>query len=173
MTRLIWILPLAAMAGCTDGDVPAAAVHGAPPHAAERFVRVDEGIVRDTRSDLLWTAQDSSVELRWSAADERCRQLVRGSSIDTGATGWRLPTSEELAAIYDESQVQACGADRCRLDPAVDLTSPYQWSSTARGKDGDRRVYVDFRHGSELAPLLRPSLTRRALCVGERASRPR
>jgi hypothetical protein len=168
MQRIAWILALATTIGCSGvaGEEP-------PPSAAQRFAPIADGVVRDARSDLLWTAQDSAAERRWSAADERCRQLVRGASVGTGATRWRLPTSEELAAIYDESQDQACGADRCRLDPAIDLTSPYQWSSTARGKDGDRRVYVDFRHGSELAPLLRPALTRRALCVGEWASRPR
>ncbi|MBW2422017.1 MAG: DUF1566 domain-containing protein [Deltaproteobacteria bacterium] len=125
--------------------------------------------MRDTRSTLLWTARDNDAELPWPAADEHCRGLVRASEAGADGTPWRLPTSEELAALYDASQVQACGPDRCRLDPAVDLTSPYQWSSSARGEKGDRRVYFDFRHGSQLAPLLRPALTRRALCVGAAA----
>ena len=168
MHRIAWTLALVTAIGCSasGGEEP-------PPSAVDRFIQVADGVVRDTRSELPWTAQDSAAELPWSAADERCRRLGRGSSAGADATGWRLPTSEELAGIYDESQVQACGADRCRLDPAVDLTSPYQWSSTARGKEGGRRVYVDFRHGSELAPLLRSTLTRRALCVRKQVSRPR
>jgi hypothetical protein len=162
MQRKVWILALAASLGCAG--LPG---RSRVPGEAPRFDPLPNGIVRDTRSALLWTARDSAAELPWPAADARCRSLVLGSE---GSTGWRLPTREELAALYDESHVQACGADRCRVDPVIDLSSPYQWASTARGTQADRRVYLDFRYGSELAPLLRPTLTRRALCVSERVS---
>jgi hypothetical protein len=51
----------------------------------------------------------------------------------------------------------------CRIDPALDLSSPYQWSASAPRPD--RRAYYDFSLGSQLAPLIRPTLTRRALCT--------
>jgi hypothetical protein len=158
MRRVAWILALATVSACWDG-----AEQDRSTREVHRFVHAADGAVRDDRTQLLWTARDSREELPWAAADARCREL------SIGAAGWRLPTSEELAAIYDESEDQACGRDRCRVDPALDLSSPYQWSSTARGEEGDRRVYVDFRHGTRLAPLLRPTLTRRGLCVREAA----
>jgi hypothetical protein len=116
--------------------------------------------VRDATTGLLWTAQDAGEELTWQAAERRCGE--RAPSTSTG-DAWRLPSIDELATLFEESQAQPCGPGTCRIDAAIDLSSPYQWSATARGEG--RRVYFDFQHGGQLAPLLRPRLTRRALCV--------
>jgi hypothetical protein len=151
--RLAWLVLLAPLGACSAGDAPDA---GAP--TAPRFAASGMGVVEDLRTGLFWTARDAGRELSWEAARDHCRGLARG----TGG-GWRLPAVAELAGLYDESQAQPCGGATCRIDPAIDLTSPYQWSASARGSG--RRVYVDFRHGSDLAPLLRPGLTRRALCT--------
>jgi len=151
--RATWIALFVAASACSPGDDQQAS-----PSTARRFAAAGEGVVHDSRTGLLWTAHDAGRELAWDAAQRLCRELalVEGHS-------WRLPSIEELAALYDESQRQRCDGGICRVDPAIDLASPYQWSSTARGEN--RRVYFDFRHGSELAPLLRPGLTRRALCT--------
>ena len=59
---------------------------------------------------------------------------------------------------------QPCGeAAICRIDPAIQLSSPYQWSATA--PQPARRIYYDFSLGSQLAPLIRPTLTRGTLCT--------
>jgi hypothetical protein len=156
---LTWIALIVAVSAGTACDEP-------EPQAASarRFAGAGEGVVRDSRTGLLWTARDAGRELAWEAAQRRCSELA----LDT-AEAWRLPSIEELASLYSESQRQPCGDGICRVDPAVDLTSPYQWSATARGEG--RRVYFDFRHASELAPLLRRDLTRSALCT--RAGPPR
>jgi hypothetical protein len=148
-----WTALLIAVSACSAGDEP-------EPSSANvrRFTEAGEGVVRDSRTGLLWTVRDAGRELAWDAAQRRCRELAFAAG-----DAWRLPSIEELAALYEESQRQPCDDGTCRADPAIDLTSPYQWSGTARGKN--RRVYFDFRHGSELAPLLRPGLTRRALCT--------
>jgi hypothetical protein len=150
---LSWLALLVAASACSAGDDPEPT-----PASVRRFTEAGEGVVRDSPTGLLWTARDSGRELAWDAAERRCRELA----LDGGGA-WRLPSIEELTAIYEESQRQPCGDGTCRVDPAIDLTSPYQWSATARGEN--RRVYFDFRHGNELAPLLRPGLTRRALCA--------
>ena len=151
--RVSWIGLLVAASACSASDEPDPSRAGTP-----RFVIADEGVVRDGRTGLLWTARDTGREQAWQAAERRCRELAPGAS-----DSWRLPSTEELAALYDASQAQACGDDVCRLDPAIDLSSPYQWSGAARGEG--RRVYFDFQHGNALAPLLRPGLTRRSLCT--------
>jgi hypothetical protein len=151
--RVTWIALFVATSACSPGDEQQPS-----PSAARRFAAAGEGVVHDSRTGLLWTAHDAGRELAWDAAQGHCNELA-----PVGGGAWRLPSIEELAALYDESQRQACDGGTCRVDPAIDLASPYQWSATARGEN--RRVYFDFRHGSELAPLLRPGLTRRALCT--------
>ena len=122
--------------------------------------------MRDSQTGLSWTARHSRRELSWREADDYCRALG-----DEPASGeWRLPSIEELAALYDPGKEEPCGSAElttCRIDPAIDLTSPYQWS--ASGPQPERRAYYDFSLGSQLTPLIRPTLTRRALCTQGRA----
>jgi hypothetical protein len=142
---------LAAAVACSSGDEP----------TAPRFTPIGADVVRDARMGRVWRARDSGRALSWIDADRHCRELGLGSS----GAAWRLPSIEELAALYDPSMQQPCGeAAICRIDPAIHLSSPYQWSATA--PQPDRRVYYDFALGSQLAPLIRPTLTRGALCTG-------
>jgi hypothetical protein len=145
-----WLAVIAAVVACTDVTDPSEA----------RFTRLTAGVVRDTHTALVWTAHDTGRELSWPDADGHCRGLAPDSS----GVGWRLPSIEELASLYDTSMEQPCGgAAVCRIDPAIDLSSPYQWSATAPARE--RRFYYDFSHGSRLSPLIRPSLTRGTLCT--------
>jgi len=123
-----------------------------------RFRDVDGGLL-DAQTGLSWAPQDSGVELDWGTARRYCQDLPARAA----APKWRLPTNAELSTLYEPERQQPCGDAICRVDPALSLSGPYHWSATLRGED--RRVYVDFQHGSELAPLLRPSLKRHALCV--------
>jgi hypothetical protein len=128
-----------------------------------RFTQLGTDVVRDVRTDLVWTSRDSGRELSWPDADRYCRGLATNSA----GLAWRLPSIEELATLYDTSKEQPCSeAAMCRIDPAIQLSSPYQWSATAPQRD--RRIYKDFFLGSQLAPLIRPTLTRRALCTHAR-----
>ena len=129
--------------------------------ASARFSPEGEGVVRDATTGLVWTARDSARELSWAAAERYCQELTLAAP----GGGWRLATREELKSLYDPAQQQQCASRTCGIDPAIELTSPFQWSGTARGER--RRVYIDFQHGSQLSPLIRPNLTRRVLCVRE------
>ncbi len=140
----------ASAVACSGGDEP----------SAPRFAQLGTDVVRDARSGLVWATRDGGRELSWHDADRYCRELT----LDSGGGAWRLPSIEELAALYDTSMEQPCtGTAICRIDPAIHLSSPYQWSATA--PQPDRRAYYDFALGSQLAPLIRPALTRRALCT--------
>jgi hypothetical protein len=149
------------LSGCSRGD------GGEQEEAsgdARRFVAVESvksrrGVVLDLRTRLSWTASDTRRELTWHEAEQHCQGLDRGES----GVPWRLATADELFALYDENASQSCGMTQCRIDPAIALTSPFQWASTAPSET--RRIYVDFAHGSRLAPILRTTLTRRALCA--------
>lgn len=150
MRRPAWTLVIATFAACSAGE----------ESSEPRFARLVADAVRDSHSALVWTARDSGLELSWPDADEHCRSRALGSA----GVQWRLPSIEELASLYDGSVEQPCGeAATCRIDPAIDLSSPYQWSATA--PKPNRRAYYDFAHGSRLAPLIRSTLTRRALCT--------
>ena len=150
MRASVCIAATAASVACTAAD----------EGAESRYSPLASEVVRDTQTGLLWTANDTGRELSWPEADAQCRSLARG----TGNLPWRLPSIEELTTLYDTSLEQPCGETAiCRIDPAIDLSSPYQWSATAPARE--RRFYYDFSHGSRLSPLIRPSLTRGTLCT--------
>jgi hypothetical protein len=154
---LLAIACSSACAGPGDDRDPAQPPQAAP--AGERFVAAGDGAVRDTRTNLEWTSHDTGRDLPWHEAERYCATLAVA-----GRTGWRLPDLDELKGIYDEAATQPCTAERtCRLDPAIRLTAPYVWSATQNGPRS--RFYVDFRFGTSLAPVVKPTLVRRTLCV--------
>jgi hypothetical protein len=129
---------------------------GQPP-AVDRFGQPSDGIARDGHTGLEWTSRDNARDVTWPQADRYCGDLTLGDRFD-----WRLPEIGELEGLYDERLEQPCGTRTCHLDPAIRLTNPYFWSATQKGS---RRFYFDFRFGASLAPLSKPGLVRRALCV--------
>lgn len=150
LRRSTCVVAIAAAFACSAGDEP----------SVPRYATSATGVVRDIRAGREWTARDSGREMSWPEADRHCRALDH----EAAGQAWRLPSIEELAGLYVTSADQPCGKEAsCRVDPAIDLSSPYQWSATA--PKPDRRFYFDFALGSRLAPLIRPSLTRRALCT--------
>jgi hypothetical protein len=128
----------------------------------ERFTPLGTDMVRDARLSIVWTSADRGVQLSWRDADKYCR----GRSLAEGGEAWRLPSSDELGSLFDPAKEQPCGKTvLCRADPAIELSTPYQWSATAPRPD--RRVYGDLSLGTQLSPLIRPALTRGTLCVRE------
>lgn len=153
---LLWALSLA---GCGDDRDTKVAMSGQEQSpGAGRFVTLDDGIIQDARTGLEWTGRDSARDVSWPQADQYCRQLALG-----GRTDWRLPEIDELGGLYDQRLAQPCEDRSCHLDPVLELTGPYIWSATQSGTS--RRFYFDFRFGTRLAPRLRNTLVRRALCV--------
>ena len=130
----------------------------APSPGGEPFEQVSVEIVREVSTGLEWFAHDNDSEMNWHAAKRYCRHRPR-----RGEREWRLPTIDELAGLYDAEKNTRCGDTVCHLSAPIHLTSAYQWSASP--EDSDRRFYFDFRFGTRLAPLLRPELTRRVLCV--------
>jgi len=142
------------LAACPASEPDPGTVRPAPG----RFLAVGEVSVLDSRTGLEWTRRDAGRPRDWTAAHRLCNGLETAGSRD-----WRLPEIEELRTLYDERSESSCGADTCRVDHAFDLGGPFLWSATASGPK--RRFYIDLRFGSKLAPLIRPALTRRVMCV--------
>ncbi len=149
--RWMAALLLVAVAACRRGD----SYNG---RTSDRLIAVADGVVRDQRTGLQWTSRDHEEALNWTDADQYCRGLVLGQLRD-----WRLPEIEELRALYDVSFKEPCGDRTCHLDPAIHLTDPYVWSSTAPGVGA--RFYLDFAFGNALSPGIGPRLVRRVLCM--------
>jgi len=64
-----------------------------------RFIAYDNETVLDTTTNLLWTAKDNGRDINWEDAKSYCANYRGG-----GYTDWRLPTMNELAALYDNSK---------------------------------------------------------------------
>ena len=151
MTRTLgWVSAFATVLACSSLGDP----------TEERSTSLGASRESVARRELLWTSRDFGQGLSWRDADMYCR----GLSNRMGSAGWRLPSIDELESLFDSAMGHACGkAMVCRIDPAIHLSTPYQWSATAPSRD--RRFYFDFSQGSQLSPLIRPSLSRGTLCV--------
>jgi hypothetical protein len=105
---------------------PAPAEPEAPAEPLPR--QPGEGMVYDEKTDLIWTAEDNGGMIDWNEATQYCEQLELG-----GWDDWRLPTFEELEALYSESVE---GDWKIRL--GIELTdccvwtrqTPYSYSAT-------------------------------------------
>ena len=94
-----------------------------------RFIAYDDGTVLDTRTGLMWAAQDNGSNIKWADAGNYCRNYRGG-----GYTDWRMPSQDELAGLYDEGENQPCNG-RCHITPLIDLTDSFIWASEKRGSD--------------------------------------
>jgi len=75
-----------------------------------RFIKLANGIVKDTRTQLVWAPADSGMALTWDAAKTYCMEYSGG-----GYTDWRLPTLAELASLYDQNYKNKHGYPITRL----------------------------------------------------------
>ena len=111
---------------------------------AERFVSKGDGTVTDTRTGLIWAAQDNGTDINWDSAKAYCENFSAG-----GYGDWRLPTIEELRSLYDPSQSRIAGCDsnpenwRIHIVPAVDLSCYWVWSSETPDASSARYFLFD------------------------------
>ena len=90
-----------------------------------RFIAYDDGTVVDTRTNLMWAAKDNGRTIDWGDAGNYCEKYRGGDYTD-----WRMPTSDELKGLYDESKTynSDCGID-VHLTELVNLTCASLWTS--------------------------------------------
>ncbi len=66
-----------------------------------RFIAFNNGIVLDTKTNLMWAARDNSADIDYEHAVPFCTQFRAG-----GYSDWRMPYPDELASLYDATKSQ-------------------------------------------------------------------
>jgi len=112
----------------------------------------EPGVWTDRSTGLMWTKQDSGSSMSWNEAVSHSRDLRLG-----GYSDWRLPTIDELGALYDRSL-----PDR-HIKGGIRLSGWWIWSAT---KEGSLSAWV-FYFQSGIRRSLRADYSdlSRALCV--------
>ena len=103
----------------------------------------------------MWTQSDNGRDIDWNGASAHCQ-----------VKGMRLPTIDELQAIYDRpgAGTTSCGGITCKASPLFRLTVPWFWSGT---KEGSSRAFaISLNYGGRGTFSLDNSINYRALCVG-------
>jgi len=91
MTLSFLILLSTACAGTSPHDLGTTEIG-----RSERFVAYSNGTVKDLTTGLMWAASDNGGPISWNDAKTYCENYGGG-----GYTDWRMPTNEELKAIYN------------------------------------------------------------------------
>ena len=124
-----------------------------------RFIAYDNGTVKDTKTGLMWAAKDNGKDINWHDAKQYCENYRGG-----GYTDWRMPTQDELAGLYDNSESYQVtqGTYNVHLTPLIQLSACCPWASNTRGSSA---AVFDFSGGGRLWYLPSRSVHRRALPV--------
>ena len=113
----------------------------------KRFVAYDNGTVKDTKTGLMWASKDNGGAINWKDAGRYCENYRGG-----GYTDWRMPTHDELAGLYDNSEsYQAIqGSYNVHLTELIQLTTEYSWASETRDSFffGSEAAYFNFTNGA-------------------------
>jgi hypothetical protein len=96
-----------------------------------RFMETKEGVVMDTKTNLMWATEDNGDDITWGNAKSYCDNYRGG-----GYTDWRMPTQDDLAGLYNPAKTYKsdCGHD-VHLTALIRLTCFWAWASETRGSD--------------------------------------
>jgi hypothetical protein len=109
-----------------------------------RFIAYSNGTVLDMRTNLMWAARDNGSDINWQNAKNYCDNYRGG-----GYTGWRMPTLDELAGLYNEGITSSnpptgdCNG-KYHITELIHLTCCCPWTSETRGSEA---AYFDFDSG--------------------------
>jgi hypothetical protein len=99
--------------------------------ADSRFINKGNGTVLDTRTNLMWAAKDNGNNIKWPDAKSYCANYRGG-----GYSDWRMPTSSELAGLYDaKKEIPVACNKSYSINVAtdlIDITCYYLWASETR-----------------------------------------
>ena len=84
----------------------------------------------DTRTNLMWAAKDNGSDINWAIASAYCENYRGG-----GYKDWRMPTKDELAALYDEeiSREKEGFQFTMHITELIDITACCVWAAETRG----------------------------------------
>jgi hypothetical protein len=107
-----------------------------PVLATDRFMNNSDGTVTDTKTGLMWAAQDNGSLINWPTALSYTQNFSGG-----GHTDWRMPTLNELASLYDPKEKNKYGYHVTKL---IDVSAASCWTSETRDH---RAARFNFTYG--------------------------
>ena len=96
-----------------------------PAMASDRFVDHGDGTVTDSKTDLMWAANDNGIPINWPDALSYCQNYSSG-----GHTDWRMPTLVELKSLYDTGAKNMRGY---HVIKPIETSAQSLWASETRG----------------------------------------
>jgi len=134
-----------------------------PPNGATRWTRPGNGILKDGMTGLEWSRDDNGRDINWNDAKAYCEGRSKG---------WRLPSLQELKAIFDPAEPGLrCAEMQCKVSSQFKLTGTWFWSATQVGADstdGDELTWGALMvNGAQTQAVRDASYGSRALCVHE------
>lgn len=107
-----------------------------------RFIDNGNGTILDTKTSLMWAARDNGEGIHWPKAKNYCENYFLA-----GYRDWRLPTTDELAGLYDNNKrYKAQGRFPVNLTELIKLSNCSAWTSDTRGSDA---AYFDYCNGNQ------------------------
>lgn len=91
----------------------------------DRFIAYGKGLVKDTKTGLIWADRDNGSDITWGGAKSYCKNY-KGA----GYTDWRMPTQDEVAGLYDKTKKNRLGYAVTEL---INITACCPWASETRG----------------------------------------
>ena len=120
----------------------------------QRFQVVNNEIVVDSHTGLMWALQDNGKDIDWWDATNYCENFEAG-----GYTDWRLPDIRELSTLYTSNK---SNKDGFFIAAPIHISECCQWSSydTMGGA-----LIFSFKTGKKPAGYLADTYQLRALPV--------
>src|SRR5450631_712557 len=126
-----------------------------------RWKNLGEGVLKDARTKLEWLRNDNGDDIDWNDAKAYC---------DRRHSGWRLPSLQELKAIYDQRERGVgCAQAICKVSTEFHLTGAWFWSATQVGKDSTDGIELAWgvllANGAQTQTVREASYGSRVLCT--------
>lgn len=128
-------------------------VRGNPDYGVNNFTEIEEDIIIDEATGLMWTKFDSEKGMNWKEALEWVQ--LKNEMNFLGYSDWRLPNAKELQSIVNYTRSPSTTGS-ASIDPLFDVTQivdeggdvnyPFYWTGTTHldGPDSGNAVYVAF-----------------------------
>ena len=134
-----------------------------------RYKAVKNDVILDTHTHLEWTSHDNGSAIGWDDANRHCTELP------TAGGSWRLPSMDELQAIYDYSETLTtpCGQWICEVSPLFELSGASFWSGETKYEGTSKYAFNFYLDNGYRSKFPRPvseygeyeGYLYRALCV--------
>jgi tetratricopeptide (TPR) repeat protein len=109
-----------------------------------RFIAYVDGTVLDTKTKLMWAANDNGSDMRWTDARSYCENYRGGGYMD-----WRMPNHGELVSLYDAGKTYEsnCGSE-VHITELIHLSCRMYWSAETYVSGGTDMANVFSFDGS-------------------------